>query len=56
MTTSAIIAEISTVVTGAIGWAGQFVTFVTENPLVLMFVTFGLIGTGIGILMRLMRG
>lgn len=56
MTTGAIILSINEVVTGAIGWAGQFVDFVTSNPLVLMFVTFGLIGTGIGVLMRLIRG
>lgn len=56
MTTSAIIAEISTVVTGAVAWMGQIVDFVTANPLVLMFVTFSLIGTGVGLLFRLIRG
>lgn len=53
---AAIIAVISETVTGAVGWMGQIVDFITANPLVMMFVTFSLIGTGVGLLFRLIRG
>lgn len=52
MTMSAIIADIGLVVTGAVSWMGQVVTFITENPLVLMGVIIGFVGLGVGLLRR----
>lgn len=53
---SEIITATTSVVTAAIGWAGQFVTFITENPLVLLFTILSLVGLGAGLVMRLIRG
>lgn len=50
---SAILANVTEIVTSGVSWMGQIVTFITENPLVLMFVLLGLIGTGIGLVQRL---
>lgn len=51
-----IIAMISAVVTEAFVWAGQAVTFITENPLIMLFVGLPVVGLGIGFVMRLVRG
>lgn len=50
---SAILSNVTEIVTSGVSWMGQIVTFITENPLVLMFVLLGLIGTGIGLVQRL---
>lgn len=55
MTMSAIIADITTLVSGSIGWAGSFVTFITSNPLVLLFTITGFVGLGIGLIKRACR-
>jgi len=42
-------------VSGSTSWIGTFVGAITDNPIILMFVLFGFIGTGIGLIKRLMR-
>lgn len=56
MTMSELMTAIGTIVTNAITWMGNFVTFITSNPLVLAFVIVSFVGLGIGLLMRLIRG
>lgn len=41
--------------TGLIGWAGQFIDFVTDNPVILVFVITPLLFWGIGAIKRLIR-
>lgn len=53
---SAILADVTSLVTSAITWAGQFVTFITANPLVELFVITSFVGLGCGLVMRLIRG
>lgn len=55
MTISTIIGFIGDMVTGMITWLGQVVTAVTSNPLILMFVIWGFIGTAVGVFKRLTR-
>lgn len=55
-TLGAILAVVSETVTASVSWMGEIVNFITANPLVMMFVTFSLIGTGVGLLFRLIRG
>lgn len=46
---------ITTIVTEATEWIGQFVQSITSNPLLLMFVIFGFIGTGVGLISRILK-
>lgn len=39
-------------ITTANSWAGKGVSFITGNPLVLMFCLIGLVGIGIGLVKR----
>lgn len=54
-TMAAIIADITSVVTAAISWVGSFVTTITSNPLILLFVIVAFVGLGVGLLSRLIR-
>lgn len=54
-TMSGILGNITSIVSSSVTWAGQFVTFITSNPLVLLCVLIVFIGTGIGILKRVMN-
>lgn len=56
MTTSmsAILADVSAIVTAGVTWMGQFVTFITDNPIVLIFVIVPFVGLGIGLIKRLL--
>jgi hypothetical protein len=47
--------SISTFVTEAIKWVGQFVTCITSNPLLLAFVIVAFVGLGVGLIKRLVR-
>nr|DAN08545.1 MAG TPA: hypothetical protein [Inoviridae sp.] len=49
------ISDIGSFVTGAVGWVGSFVGAITDNPLILGFVLVALIGTGIGVINRLIH-
>lgn len=50
---AAILGTVTDIVTAAIGWIGQYVTLITNNPLLLMFVVVGFIGLGIGLIRRI---
>lgn len=52
---SAIIADVNSLVTAAIGWVGDYVGAVTDNPLILMFVIVAFVGLGVGLIRRLIR-
>lgn len=55
MTMADILTSITSIVTSAISWLTQVVTAVTGQPILLLFVVFGFVGTGIGIFRRLTR-
>lgn len=55
VTVATIIANVTTIVTEAIKWVGQFVTVITSNPLLLMFVIMGFVGLGVGLIKRIVR-
>lgn len=48
-----IITAVTSVVTAAVSWVGQFVGAITSNPLLLMFVIVSFVGLGVGLLRRL---
>ena len=50
---SEVLTSVSSVVTAAIGWIGDFVDVIASTPLLLLFVTIPLVGLGIGLLRRL---
>lgn len=50
---SAVAGDVSTIVNEAVGWITKFIGVITSNPLILLFVIFGFIGTGIGLIKRL---
>lgn len=52
---SAIITAITSMVTGAIGWMTSYLGAITAsgNEVLLFFVLFGFIGTGVGLIKRL---
>lgn len=50
-----IIAAVSSVVTAAVGWIGQFVTVITGNPILLIGIIVSFVGLGAGLIKRLMR-
>lgn len=52
---SAIITDVTSLVTAAIGWAGTVATTITSTPLLLIFVLIPLVGLGIGIFRRLLN-
>lgn len=54
---AAIITSIGSIVTGAISWLTSFVGSImaTGNELLLFFVVFGFVGTGIGLIKRIIR-
>ena len=49
------ISDIGSFVTGAVSWVGSFVGAITDNKLILGFVLVALIGTGIGVINRLVH-
>lgn len=54
-TIASMISDIGSFVTGAVSWVGEFVGAITGNPLILGFVLVALIGTGIGVINRLIH-
>ena len=52
-TIASILTSISAVVTQAVTWAGDIVTFVVSNPLIMVFVAIPLVGLGIGMVKRM---
>ena len=43
-----ILADVTALVNAAVGWVGQFVTVITGQPLLLMFVIVAFVGLGVG--------
>lgn len=54
---TAITGAISSLVSAAVDWIGSYVQCITAegNELLLFFVVFGFIGTGIGLIHRIIR-
>lgn len=50
-----ILSTVSSLVTEAIKWIGQFVTCVTDNELLLLFVVTAFVGLGLGLIKRIIR-
>lgn len=50
-----IITDVTSLVTAAIGWVGEYVDAITGNPLILMFVIVSFVGLGVGLIKRLIR-
>lgn len=55
VTMQTIIENITSVVTAAVGWVGQYTTLITGNPLLLLFVITSFVGLGVGLIARLIR-
>lgn len=53
VTLATILADVSSVVTQALTWAGSVVTFIQDNPIVMIFVLVPLVGLGIGMVRRM---
>lgn len=54
VTLATILQNVGSVVTSAVSWMGDIVSFITSNPLVLLFVTISLVGLGVGLLGRVL--
>lgn len=52
---AAIISDVSSIVTAAISWVGDYATAITSNPLIEMFVVVAFVGLGVGLIRRLIR-
>lgn len=54
---AALITAITSVVTAAVGWIGQFVTVITAegNEILLIGIIISFVGLGVGLIKRLMR-
>lgn len=52
-----LLTSIGSVVTAAMGWAGDAVTFITApgHEIVLLFVATSFVGLGVGLLRRMIR-
>ena len=55
MTMAEILTQVTSIVTEAVGWIGQYVTVITSQPLLLMFVVVAFVGLGVGLIKRLIR-
>ena len=53
VTISTILADVALVVTQAMTWATNVVTFIVGNPLIMVFVSLPLVGLGIGLVKRM---
>lgn len=50
-----IITQVGTVVTAAIGWMGDYLEVITDEPLLMLFVCLPVVGFGIGLVRRMIR-
>ena len=53
VTVSTILESAGLIVTEALSWLTETVTTVVGSPLLLMFVILGLVGTGVGLMRRI---
>lgn len=47
------ITDVTSIITASVGWIGSGVSAITGNPLLQLFVLFGFVGTGIGLVRRI---
>lgn len=52
---ASIIADITSLVTAAVSWISSYVTVITGNPLLLIFVIVAFVGLGVGLIKRLIK-
>lgn len=52
---AAILATISSLVTEAITWVGQYATAITANPIIEIFVVVAFVGLGVGLIRRMIK-
>lgn len=52
---SSMLTDIGSWVTSSVTWVGEFVGAITDNKLILGFVLVALIGTGVGVINRLIH-
>lgn len=50
-----LIGNITSLVTAAVSWIGQYVTAITANPLLLIFVVTAFVGLGVGLISRIIH-
>ena len=55
VTISTILTDVSSFVTSAVGWVGDYAEAITGNPLILAFVIVAFVGLGVGLIRRLIR-
>ena len=55
MTMETIITNVGSIITAAMTWATSAVSFITSNPLILMFVLISLVGIGVGLVRRFLN-
>lgn len=53
VTLASILTDIGSIVTQALTWAGSVVSFIQENPIIMVFVLIPLVGLGIGMVRRM---
>lgn len=53
VTVATILASAGDIVTEALSWLTETVNVVVGSPLLLMFVVLGLVGTGVGLMRRI---
>lgn len=53
VTVATILASAGDIVTEALSWLTETVNVVVASPLLLMFVVLGLVGTGVGLMRRI---
>lgn len=54
MSVAEVLSAITSIVTGSVGWMGQFITFIGNNPVVLVFAILPVVGYAVSILKRLL--
>jgi hypothetical protein len=54
-TMAAIIADVTSVFTAAIGWVGDVATTIGSTPILLIFTIIPLVGLGVGLFKRLIN-
>lgn len=52
---SAIISNVTELVTAAVTWISSYVGAITSNPLILMFVIIAFVGLGVGLISRMIH-
>ena len=50
-----LIGNVTSLVTAAVGWIAQYVTAITANPLLLLFVITAFVGLGVGLISRIIH-